>query len=47
MHLSDFVTAENQMRSLKLRGLPYSATIEQIRAFFGDFMVRDEDIIID
>ena len=31
-HLSDFVTEENQYRSLKLRGLPFSAGQAAIRA---------------
>lgn len=47
VHLSDFVNKDNQMRSLKLRGLPYSATQEQIRAFFGDYALDEKDIVID
>lgn len=45
--LSDFVTEENQKRCLKLRGLPFSADVNQIREFFKDFEVQDENIIID
>lgn len=47
VRLSDYVTQDNRYRSLKMRGLPYSVGIREIRDFFGDFRVADRDIIID
>ena len=47
VRLSDHVTADNRYRCLKMRGLPFSVTIRDIRDFFGDFRVSDRDIIID
>jgi RNA recognition motif-containing protein len=32
---------------VKIRGLPYSADVKQIREFFSDFRVSERDIIID
>jgi len=47
VHLSDFVTHDNKYKSLKMRGLPYSVQVRDIRDFFNDFRVADRDIIID
>ena len=47
VHLSDYVTHENCQRSLKLRGLPYSATAGDIAKFFGNYSVQESDVIID
>ena len=47
VRLSDFVNAENRYKALKMRGLPYSVGVREIRDFFGDFRVSDRDIIID
>ena len=41
------MNAENRYRALKMRGLPYSVGIREIRDFFADFRVSDRDIIID
>lgn len=47
MHLSDFVNEENRFTALKMRGLPYSVTVREIRDFFEDFRVAERDIRID
>ena len=47
VRLSDFVNADNRYKALKMRGLPYSVGVREIRDFFGDFRVSDRDIIID
>lgn len=47
IRLSDYVTQENRLKALKLRGLPFQVTVPEIRNFFGDFRVADRDIIID
>lgn len=47
MRLSDYVTQDNRYKCLKMRGLPYSVGVREIRDFFGDFRVADRDIIID
>lgn len=47
VRLSDFVNEGNRYRALKMRGLPYSVGVREIRDFFGDFRVSDRDIIID
>ena len=41
------MTADNASRSLKIRGLPYSATAADIAAFFSNYQVKEEDVIID
>lgn len=47
MRLTDFITEDNRFRCLKMRGLPFSADVRQIRDFFGDFRVAERDVIID
>ena len=47
VRLSDFVNADNRYKALKMRGLPYSVGVREIRDFFGDFRVSDRDIVID
>jgi len=47
VRLSDFITQENKFTCLKMRGLPFSADVRQIRDFFGDFRVAEKDVIID
>lgn len=47
MRLSDFVNPGNQNKTLKMRGLPYSIGVREIRDFFCDFRVSERDIIID
>jgi hypothetical protein len=32
---------------VKIRGLPYTVEVRQIREFFGDFRIAESDIIID
>lgn len=41
------MNADNRYKALKLRGLPYSVGVREIRDFFADFRVSDRDIIID
>ena len=47
VRLSDFVNAENRFRAIKMRGLPFSANVREIRDFFEDFRVAERDITID
>jgi hypothetical protein len=47
VRLSDFINEENKNKCVKIRGLPYSADVRQIREFFYDFRVAERDIIID
>lgn len=47
IHLSDYVKDDNKQRALKMRGLPYSVQVRDIRDFFADFRVSNSDIIID
>lgn len=47
MRLSDYITEDNKDRCLKLRGLPFSCGVREIRDFFGDFRVSEKDVIID
>lgn len=47
VRLSDFVNAENRFRALKMRGLPFSVSVREIRDFFEDFRVAERDITID
>lgn len=47
MRLSDFINEETKDKCVKIRGLPYSADEKQIREFFGDFRIKESDIIID
>jgi len=42
------VNQGNQYMALKMRGLPFSASVREIRDFFGDFrLAENRDIIID
>ena len=47
VRLSDFVNPGNQNKTLKMRGLPYSIGVREIRDFFCDFRVSERDIILD
>lgn len=47
VRLSDFVNAENRYRAIKMRGLPFSVSVREIRDFFEDFRVAERDITID
>ena len=47
VRLSDFVNDENRYRALKMRGLPFSVSVREIRDFFQDFRVAERDITID
>jgi len=47
VRLSDFVNSENRYRCLKMRGLPFSVSVREIRDFFEDFRVAERDITID
>merc|ERR1711893_25156 len=46
VRLSDFVNPGNQNKTLKMRGLPYSIGVREIRDFFCDFRVSERDIIL-
>lgn len=47
MRLSDFVNSENRYKAIKMRGLPFSVSVREIRDFFEDFRVAERDITID
>ena len=47
MRLSDFITAENRLTCVKIRGLPFETSVREIRDFFGDFRIAERDIILD
>lgn len=38
---------DNKFRAIKMRGLPYSVQVRDIRDFFADYRVSNSDIIID
>ena len=37
VRLQDFVTEKNRDRAIKIRGLPYTATEEQLCEYFAEF----------
>ena len=47
MKLNKYLTESNLNRVMKLRGLPFSITPEQICEFFGDFGVTRSDVVIE
>ena len=47
VHLSDYITQDNCMSSLKLRGLPFKTSKLEIAAFFGEYNVDQSKVIID
>ena len=47
VRLSKYLTESNIERVMKLRGLPYSITIDQIQEFFADFGVTKSDVVIE
>jgi len=47
VRLAGQVPPEDRSRVLKVRGLPYSASEEDIAYFFKEFKVRGGDVIIE
>lgn len=47
VRLSDYVTEENRLSCVKIRGLPYDTTVREIRNFFADFRIAERDIVLD
>ena len=45
--LNKFVTDENKFRTLRVRGLPYSATKKDIVSFFHDYGVTNNDVVFE
>lgn len=47
VRLSDYITEENRLTCVKIRGLPFNTNVKEIRDFFADFRIAERDIIID
>jgi RNA recognition motif-containing protein len=47
VRLSDFITEQNRLTCVKIRGLPFSTNVKEIREFFADFRIAERDIVID
>jgi len=47
VRLNDYITEVNKTSCVKIRGLPWTSTVKEIREFFADFRIRERDIIID
>lgn len=47
MSLKSFLTEENVTRCVKLRGIPYQSTQQDIKDFFVEFNVADDDVVIE
>lgn len=47
VRLSDYITEDNRLTCVKIRGLPFSTSVKEIREFFGDFRIAERDIILD
>ena len=45
--LKSFLTEENVTRCVKLRGIPYQATQQDIKDFFVEFNICDDDVVIE
>lgn len=47
MKLSKYLNESNITRVVKLRGLPYTVTVDTLCEFFGDFGVTRSDIVLE
>ena len=47
MKLSKYLNEANIGRVMKLRGLPFSISVEQLCEFFSDYRVSKSDIVIE
>ena len=47
MALKNFLNEENLHRCVKLRGIPYQASQQDVKDFFADFGVDDDSIVIE
>ena len=45
--IKSFLTEENVTRCVKLRGIPYQATQQDIKDFFVEFNICDDDVVIE
>jgi len=45
--LKNFLNEENLHRCVKLRGIPYQASTQDVKDFFADYNVSDDDIVIE
>ena len=47
VNLRSYLNEENVNRCVKLRGIPYQASQQDVKDFFGDFGVADDDVVIE
>lgn len=47
VQLKNFLNEENLHRCVKLRGIPYQASQQDVKDFFADYNVADDDIVIE
>lgn len=45
--LKNYLNEGNLRRAVKLRGIPYAATSAEVKDFFGDFGVSDDDVVLE
>lgn len=45
--MNKYLNEQNLGRVIKLRGLPFSITVDQVCEFFGDFGVTKSDVVIE
>ena len=47
VNLKNFLNEENLSRAVKLRGIPYQASNQDVKDFFADYNLGDDDIVIE
>ena len=47
VRLQSYITPTNAHRCVKLRGLPYNCSVENILAFFDGFSVSESDVVLE
>ena len=47
VNLKNFITYDNIERAVKLRGMPFHVTPEQLVEFFRDFNITTSDVVIE